>query len=195
MSLSSLSIQRPVLATVMSILIVLFGIIGLTYLGVREYPSVDPPIITVSTSYVGANADIIESQITEPIEESVNGIAGIRSITSVSRDGRSTITVEFNLEVNLETAANDVRDKVSQVVRELPPDADPPVVSKADADSDPIIFLNIQSDRRSLLELTDIADNIFKERLQTINGVSEIRIWGSKRYAMRLWIDPEKLAA
>ncbi len=195
MSLSSLSIQRPVLATVMSIVIVLFGVIGLTYLGVREYPSVDPPIITVSTSYVGANADIIESQITEPIEEAVNGIAGIRSITSVSRDGRSTITVEFNLEVNLETAANDVRDKVSQVVRDLPTDADPPVVSKADADSDPIIFLNIQSDRRSLLELTDIADNIFKERLQTINGISEIRIWGSKRYAMRLWIDPEKLAA
>ena len=195
MSLSSLSVQRPVLATVMSIVIVLFGIIGLTYLGVREYPSVDPPIITVSTSYVGANADIIESQITEPIEEAVNGIAGIRSITSVSRDGRSTITVEFNLEVNLETAANDVRDKVSGVVRVLPPDTDPPVVSKADADSDPIIFLNIQSDRRSLLELTDIADNIFKERLQTINGVSEIRIWGSKRYAMRLWIDPEKLAA
>ncbi|MCB9037965.1 MAG: efflux RND transporter permease subunit [Lewinellaceae bacterium] len=195
MSLSSLSVQRPVLATVMSIVIVLFGIIGLTYLGIREYPSVDPPIITVSTSYVGANADIIESQITEPVEEAVNGIAGIRSITSVSRDGRSTITVEFNLEVNLETAANDVRDKVSGVVRELPPDADPPVVSKADADSDPIIFLNIQSDRRSLLELTDIADNIFKERLQTINGVSEIRIWGSKRYAMRLWIDPEKLAA
>ncbi|MCB0578307.1 MAG: efflux RND transporter permease subunit [Phaeodactylibacter sp.] len=195
MSLSSLSIQRPVLATVMSIVIVLFGIIGLTYLGIREYPSVDPPIITVSTSYVGANADIIESQITEPIEEAVNGIAGIRSITSVSRDGRSTITVEFNLEVNLETAANDVRDKVSQVVRNLPPDTDPPIVSKADADSDPIIFLNIQSDRRSLLELTDIADNIFKERLQTINGVSEIRIWGSKRYAMRLWIDPDKLAA
>lgn len=195
MSLSSLSIQRPVLATVMSIVIVLFGIIGLTYLGIREYPSVDPPVITVSTTYVGANADIIESQITEPIEEAVNGIAGIRSINSVSRDGRSTITVEFYLEVNLETAANDVRDKVSQVVGNLPPDADPPVVSKADADSDPIIFLNIQSDRRSLLELTDIADNIFKERLQTINGVSEIRIWGSKRYAMRLWIDPEKLAA
>ena len=139
MSLSSLSIQRPVLATVFSITILLFGLIGLNYLGVREYPSVDPPTITVSTSYVGANADIIESQITEPIEEAVNGIAGIRSITSVSRDGRSTVTVEFNLEIDLETAANDVRDKVSRVVRNLPPDADPPVVSKADADSDPII--------------------------------------------------------
>jgi len=195
MSLSSLSIKRPVLATVMSIVIVIFGLIGMNYLGIREYPSVDPPIITVSTSYVGANADIIESQITEPIEESVNGIAGIRSITSVSRDGRSTVTVEFNLENDLETAANDVRDKVSQVVRRLPADADPPVVSKADADASPIIFLNIQSEQRSLLELTDIADNVFKERLQTINGVSEIRVWGSKRYAMRLWLDPDKLAA
>lgn len=183
------------MATVLSITIVLFGFIGLNYLGIREYPSVDPPIITVSTSYVGANADIVESQITEPVEEAVNGIAGIRSISSVSRDGRSTLTVEFNLDVDLETAANDVRDKVSQVVRNLPPDADPPVVSKADADSQPIIFLNIQSEQRSLLELTDIADNVFKERLQTIPGVSEIRIWGSKTYSMRLWINPNKLVA
>jgi len=195
MSLSSISIQRPVLATVMSIVIVLFGVIGLSSLGIREYPSVDPPIITVSTSYVGANADIIESQITEPIEEAVNGIAGIRSITSVSRDGRATVTVEFNLEVDLETAANDVRDKVSQAVGRLPVDAEPPVVSKADADSSPIIFLNIQSEQRSLLELTSIADNIFKERLQTINGVSSIMVWGSKRYSMRLWISPERLSA
>jgi len=195
MSLSSISIRRPVLASVLSLVIVLFGLIGLNYLGIREYPSVDPPIITVTTNYVGANADIIESQITEPIEEAVNGISGIRSIVSVSRDGRSTLTVEFNLEIDMETAANDVRDKVSQVVRQLPPDADPPVVAKSDADSDPIIFLNIKSDSRSLLELTAIAENVFKERLQTINGVSEIRIWGQKKYSMRLWIDPDRLAA
>ena len=195
MSLSSVSIQRPVLATVLSIVILLFGFIGMNYLGVREYPSVDPPIITVTTNYVGANADIIESQITEPIEEAVNGIAGVRSITSVSRDGRSTVTIEFNLAINLEAAANDVRDKVAQAVRRLPPDADPPTVSKADADSSPIIFLNIQSDNRSLLELSEIAENVFKERLQTINGVSSIQVWGQKRYAMRLWIDPDKLAA
>jgi multidrug efflux pump len=194
-SLSSVSIQRPVLATVMSIVIVLFGFIGMNYLGVREYPSVDPPVITVSTSYVGANADIIESQITEPIEEAVNGIAGIKSITSVSRDGLSTVTVEFNLSVDLETAANDVRDKVSQAVRRLPPDCEPPVVAKADADSSPIIFINIRSDRRSLLEITEIAETIFKERLQTIDGVSSIQVWGAKTYAMRLWIDPSKLAA
>ncbi len=193
--LSSLSIRRPVLASVMSIVIVLFGIISFFQLGVREYPSVDPPIVTVSTSYIGANADVIESQITEPLEESVNGIAGIRTLTSVSRDGQSTITVEFNLEIDLEAAANDVRDRVSRAQRSLPPDADPPTVTKADADSSPIVFLNVNSDRRNLLELTAIAENIFKEQLQTIPGVSEIRIWGSRQYAMRLWLDPLKLAA
>ncbi len=194
-SLSSLSITRPVLATVMSIVIILFGIIGMNLLGVREYPSVDPPIISVSTSYVGANAEVIESQITEPIEESVNGIAGIRSISSTSRDGRSNITIEFNLTVNLEDAANDVRDKVSQVVGRLPPDVDPPVVSKADADSSPIMFMNLKSSSRSLLELSSIAETVFKERFQTIDGVSNVHIWGEKRYSMRLWILPERLVA
>lgn len=195
MSLSSISIQRPVLATVLSITIILFGFIGLRYLGVREYPSVDQPIISVSTTYVGANAEIIESQITEPIEEAINGIAGIRSITSVSRDGRSTVTVEFNLEIDMEAAVNDVRDKTSIAVRNLPPDAEPPVVSKNDADARPIIFINIHSDSRPLLEITDIAENVFKERLQTINGISSIMVWGSKRYSMRLWIEPNRLAA
>jgi len=193
--ISSLSIRRPVLASVMSIVIVLFGVISFFYLGVREYPSVDPPIVTVSTSYIGANADVIESQITEPLEESVNGIAGIRTLTSVSRDGQSTITVEFNLEIDLEAAANDVRDRVSRAQRNLPPDADPPTVTKADADSSPIVFLNVNSDRRNLLELTAFAENVFKEQLQTIPGVSEIRIWGSRQYSMRLWMDPLKLAA
>lgn len=195
MSLSSISIRRPVLATVMSILIILFGVIGLVSLGVREYPSVDPPIITVSSNYVGANADVIESQITEPLEESINGIDGIRTLTSVSRDGRSTITVEFDLSVDLEAAANDVRDRVSRAISNLPPDADPPIVSKADADASPIIFLNIKSEQRSLLELTEIAERTFKETLQTIPGVSSISIWGSKEYSMRLWMDPIRLAA
>ncbi|WP_234570675.1 efflux RND transporter permease subunit [Rhodohalobacter sp. 614A] len=195
MSLSSLSIRRPVLASVMSIVVILFGVISFFYLGVREYPSVDPPVVTVSSSYVGANADVIESQITEPLEESINGIAGIRTLTSVSREGRSTITVEFDLEVDLETAANDVRDRVSRAQGQLPPDADPPTVTKADADVTPIVFLNVNTDRRDLLDLTAIADNIFKEQLQTIPGVSEIRIWGDKEYAMRLWMDPLKLAA
>ncbi len=195
MSLSSMSIRRPVLATVMSIVIVLFGFIGLYSVGVREYPSVDPPIVSISTSYVGANAEVIESQITEPLEESVNGIAGIRTLTSTSRDGRSNIRVEFDLEVDLETAANDVRDKVSAAMRNLPPDADPPVVTKADADASPIIFVNIKSEQRSLLELNEIAERTFKERLQTIPGVSQIQIWGSRRYSMRLWMDPAKLTA
>jgi len=184
-----------VLAIVMSIVILLFGIIGYTYLGVREYPSVDPPIITVSTTYTGANADVIESQITEPLEESINGIAGIRTLTSVSRDGRSTITVEFDLDIDLEAAANDVRDRVSRAARNLPPDVEIPIVSKADADATPIVFMTVQSDTRNLLELSEIANNIFKERLQTIPGVSEIRIWGEKKYSMRMWLNPAKLAA
>ena len=195
MSISSLSIRRPVLASVMSIVIILFGLISFFYLGVREYPSVDPPIVTVSTSYVGANADVMESQITEPLEESVNGIAGIRTLTSVSREGQSTLTVEFNLDVDLETAANDVRDRVSRAQRSLPADAEPPTVTKADADASPIVFMTINSERRDLLDLTSIADNTFKERLQTIPGVSGIQIWGSKDYAMRLWMDPIRLAA
>ncbi len=173
-SLSSISIQRPVLAIVMSLVILLFGGIGISLLGVREYPSVDPPVINVSTSYVGANADVILAQITEPLEEQINGIQGIKSLTSTSADGRSNITVEFEVGADLEAAANDVRDKVSGAQRSLPPDADPPVVSKADADSQPIVGVNVKSDQRDLLELTEIADNIFKERLQTIPGVSRV---------------------
>jgi multidrug efflux pump len=194
MNLSSVSINRPVLATVISILILLFGIIGYSFLGVREYPSVDPPIITVTTNYIGANADVVESQITEVLEENINGIAGIRSLSSTSADGRSTITVEFELDVDLEAATNDVRDRVSQAVRNLPPDCDPPVVAKTSADSNPIVSMTIQSDQRTLLELSEIANNVFKERLQTIPGVSEIRIWGEKKYSMKLLLDPVKLA-
>ena len=194
-SLSNISIDRPVLAIVMSITIILFGLVGFNFLGVREYPSVDPPIITVSTSYAGANSDVIETQITEPLEESINGIEGIKTLSSVSREGRSTIRVEFGLDTDLEAAANDVRDKVSRAVRNLPPDADPPIVSKADADSSPIIALRIFSKKRNLLEMSEIADNTFKENFQTIEGVSEVRVWGEKRYSIRLWMDPEKLAA
>jgi multidrug efflux pump len=194
MSLSSISIQRPVLATVFSIVIMIFGLIGITYLGVREFPSVDPPIISVSTSYPGANSDVIETQITEPLEQSINGIPGIRTLTSVSRQGSSDISVEFELKVDMETAANDVRDKVSQAQRLLPRDCDPPTVTKADADASPIMFIAIKSDKRSLLELSEIAELTFKEQLQTIPGVSAVMIWGQKRYAMRLWLDPAKLA-
>ncbi len=194
-SLSSISINRPVLAIVLSITIVLFGVIGISLLGIREYPSVDPPIINVRTSYVGANADVIEAQITEPLEESINGISGIKSLTSISNDGNSNITVEFEVGADMEAAANDVRDRVSRAQRNLPPDAEPPIVSKQDADTQPIVFLNVQSNQRSLLDLSDIAANVFKERLQTIPGVSEIRIWGEKEYAMRLRMDPIRMAS
>lgn len=194
MSLSSTSIRRPVLATVFSLVILLFGGIGMTYLGVREFPSVDPPIISVNTSYPGANSDVIETQITEPLEQSINGIPGIRTLTSRSSQGNSNITVEFQLSVDMETAANDVRDKVSQAQRFLPRDCDPPTVSKADADASPIMFIAVKSPKRSLLELSEIAELTFKEQLQTISGVSAVMIWGEKRYAMRIWLDPAKLA-
>lgn len=196
MSLSTLSIKRPVLTIVMNIAIVLFGIIGYTYLGIREFPSIDPAQISVRTNYTGANADIIESQITEPLEKSINSIDGIRNITSSSNQGSSNITIEFNLEKDLEEAANDVRDKVSQAVRNLPQDIDaPPVVSKADADSQPIITMTVQSDEKNVLELSDYAENVIAERLQTIPGVSSVQIWGQRRYAMRLWIDPVRMAS
>ncbi|MFM8840601.1 MAG: efflux RND transporter permease subunit [bacterium] len=195
MKLSSISIQRPVLSIVMSIIIVLFGIIGYTYLGIREFPAIDPPVITVNAAYPGANADVIESKITEILEESINGIAGITSLTSISRDGASTITVEFSLDSDLETSANDVRDRVARVQRQLPADMDPPAVSKADANSDAILVVTVQSEERNLLEISDIAANTIKKQLQTIPGVSEIRIWGERKYSMRLWMDPLKLSA
>lgn len=194
MNISELSIRRPVLATVMTLVILLFGVIGYVTLGVREYPSVDNPIISVSCSYPGANADVIENQITEPLEQNINGIPGIRSLTSVSQQGSCRITVEFELSVDLETAANDVRDKVSRAQRNLPRDCDPPTVSKADADAMPILMVALQSDKRSLLELSEIADLTVKEQLQTISDVSNVSIWGEKRYCMRLWLDPVKMS-
>ncbi|MBJ6108172.1 efflux RND transporter permease subunit [Hymenobacter sp. BT523] len=195
MSLSSTSINRPVLAIVMSLVIIIFGVIGFRYLSVREYPSVDPPIITVQATYTGASADVMQSQVTEPLEEALNGIAGIKNLTSNSRDGRTQITVEFDLDADLESAANDVRDKVSGAQGRLPRDIDPPIVSKANADSQPIVMTYLSSNQRTLLELTDYANNTLKERIQTIPGVSEVRIYGERKYSMRLWLDPVKLSA
>ena len=195
MKLWEVSVRRPVLATVMSLVIIIFGVISFTYLGVREFPSTDSPIITVQTNYPGANANVIESQITEVLEESVNGVEGIRSLVSTTREGRSTIQVEFALDEDLDRAANDVRDRVNRVLGQLPPDVDPPQVSKAGDDEGPIVFLNVYSDRRDLLDLTRIAEDLFAERLQTISGVSRVDVWGSRRYAMRLRLDPGRLAA
>ncbi|MDO5571775.1 MAG: efflux RND transporter permease subunit [Bacteroidales bacterium] len=195
MSISTTSIKRPVLATVLNLVLIIVGLIGYFYLGVRDYPSVDPPIISVSTTFPGANADVIETQITEPLEAAINGIPGIRSLTSQSRDGQSNITVEFELEVDLETAANDVRDKVSGAMRRLPKDVDAPTVSKADADAQPIFGVSLQSDTRSLIDLSMYAERYYKERLQTIQNVSSVQIWGEKKYSVRLKMNPSALAA
>jgi hydrophobe/amphiphile efflux-1 (HAE1) family protein len=196
MNISEISLKRPVLAFVMNIILVLFGVIGFNFLGVRDYPAIDPPNVNVRTNYSGANADIIESQITEPLEKSINGIAGIKNITSSSSVGVSNINIEFELTVDLEAAANDVRDKVSQALRSLPQDlTSPPVVSKADANSDAIISMTVQSSTRNPLQLTEYSNNVLVERLQTIPGVSSIQVWGEKRYAMRIWLDPSKLSA
>ncbi|WP_341841790.1 efflux RND transporter permease subunit [Chitinophaga caseinilytica] len=196
MSLPSISLKRPVLAIVMNIIIVIFGLVGFTFLGVRDFPAIDPPVVNVRTSYPGANSDIIETQITEPLEKAINGVAGIKNISSLSSQGSSNITVEFELSEDLEAAANDVRDKVSQAQRNLPNDLEaPPVVSKADANSDAIISMTVQSNTRNQLEVTEYATNVLLERLQTIPGVSAIQIWGEKKYAMRIWMDPARLSA
>ena len=193
MSLAETSIRRPVLATVLSIVPVIFGIVGIFALGVREYPAVDPPIVTVSTSYQGASPEVIDSVITEPLERAINGVAGIRVLSSTSRTGQSSIRVEFNLGEDLSEAANDVRDKVSAAIRQLPADADPPVIEKADADSSPIMFVTLSSDTRDVQDLSNIADTLIRDRVQTIPGVASVRIFGERRYAMRLLLDPDRM--
>jgi hydrophobe/amphiphile efflux-1 (HAE1) family protein len=196
MNISELSLKRPVLATVMNLMLILFGVVGYNFLAVRDYPAIDPPIITVNTNYTGANPDLIESQITEPLEKNINGIPGIRTISSNSSLGNSSITVEFNLGVDLEAAASDVRDKVSQATRSLPLDIDaPPVVSKADANSDFILILAVQSHTKSLMELSDYADNVLQQQLQTIDQVSSVNVFGDKSYSMRIWLDQDKMNA
>ena len=194
MNISELSLRRPVLAIVINLLIIIFGIIAFTFLGVRDYPAIDPAVVSVRTNYTGANADIVESQITEPLEKAINSVPGIRNITSNSSQGTSSINVEFNLEVSLEEAANDVRDKVSQAARSLPEDLEsPPVVSKADASSETILAMAVRSNSRNQLEITEFANNVLVDRLQTIPGVSGIQIWGQQSYAMRIWLNPEKM--
>ncbi len=196
MSLSSTSIKRPVLAIVMNLSLVLFGIIGFHFLGIREFPSIDPPVVSVRTAYPGANAQVIESQITEPLEKAINSIDGVKNISSSSNQGSSNINVEFNLNKDLEEAANDVRDRVSQAVRSLPKDIDGlPVVAKADANAESILSMTIESSKRTQLELSDYAENVIAQRIQTIPGVSNVQIWGQKRMAMRIWIDPARMAA
>ena len=196
MTLSDLALRRPVGSIVMSLIIVLFGVVGYSFLGVRLYPAIDPPIISVQTNYTGANADIIESQVTEPLEKAINGIEGIKSLSSSSSNGLSNISVEFDVGSDLERAANDVRDKTSQALRSLPQDIDaPPIVTKSDANADPVITISVQSTSMNALELSDYAENVLQEKFQTIPGVSSVSLYGQKRPAMRLWLDPRKMAA
>ncbi len=195
MTLAEACIRRPVLSIVLSIVLVLLGSVAFLYLGVREYPAVDPPVVTVTTNYAGASPEVVDSQITEPIEQTLAGIAGIRNIASTSREQNSQIRIEFELSVDLDDAANDVRDKVAQAVRRLPTDADPPIVEKADADSDPIVFMTVTSETKPILDVSHIANTFIKDRIQTIPGVSSVRIFGEKRYSMRLSLDADEMAA
>ncbi|MFO0570283.1 MAG: efflux RND transporter permease subunit [Polyangiaceae bacterium] len=195
MNAAELSLRRPVLALVASLVLLLLGIVGFRFLGVREYPAVDPPVVTITTNYPGASPDVIDSQITEPLEQAVNGVSGVRNISSTSRESQSFIRVEFAIGADVDAAANDIRDKVAGAVRRLPADVDPPIVEKADADASPVVFMTVSSEVKSILDVNFLADTLIKERMQTIPGVSTVRIFGEKRYAMRLAMDAERMAA
>ncbi|KAA0684002.1 efflux RND transporter permease subunit [Roseomonas genomospecies 6] len=195
MVLSDISIRRPVLATVMSLAIMLIGIVSYQRLSVREYPKIDEPVVTVETTYKGASAEIIESQVTQILEDSLSGIEGIDVMSSISRAEKSQITLRFRLDRNVDTAASDVRDRVGRVRAQLPNEIDEPVIAKVEADAQPIIYLAFSSDRHSPLDVTDFADRYVKDRLQNLPGVAQVRIFGERRFAMRLWLDPQRMAA
>ena len=195
MSVANLSVRRPVLMTVMALVIILLGAFGASNLGVREYPNVDYPLIQVRTSYPGANAAVVEAEVTEILEASINSASGIKALTSTSRDGFSYISIEFETGMDLEAAANEIRDRVSRVRRRLPDDVDEPTVYKSDSDNDPILMVSLVSDKLDPMEVSELANNHVKERLQTIPGVSEVAIWGEKRPTVRLWIDPVRMQA
>ncbi|WP_290705765.1 efflux RND transporter permease subunit [Amphritea sp.] len=195
MILSEISIKRPVLAIVMSLLVLLIGAVSYDRLTVREYPKIDVPVVTVETNYPGASASIIESQVTQVIEDSLSGIEGIDFISSISRSGQSQITVTFTLDRDPDDAASDVRDRVGRVRGALPDDVDEPITAKTEADAQPIFWLALSSDRHSMMEISDIADRLVKDPLQTVNGVASVMMFGDRRYAMRIWLDPARMAA
>lgn len=195
MNLPAICINRPVFATVMSLLLVLLGVISYDRLTVREYPNIDEPIVTVTTTYPGASAEIIESQITQPLEESLSGIEGIEFMSSVSREERSQITVTFDISRDVDVAANDVRDRAGRVRSRLPDEIDEPIIAKVEADAQPIIWLALSSDRHSQLEVSDYADRFVKDRLQVLPGVAEVSINGERRWSMRIWLDRARMAA
>ena len=195
MFLPELSIRRPVLATVMSLIVILLGIIAYDRLTVREYPKIDEPVVTVETNFKGASADIVESQVTQILEESLAGIEGTDYVSSISRPERSQITIRFRLTRDVEAAANDVRDRVARGRDRLPDEIDEPIIAKVEADAEPIIWISFTSDRHTPMQLTDVADRVIKDRLQSLPGVSEVGIYGERRFAMRIWLDPARLAA
>ena len=195
MFLSDICIRRPVLATVISAILLIFGLFSFIHLPVREFPDVDPPVVNVATNYKGASAEVMESQVTRVIENAVAGISGIKSITSNSREESSRVNIEFDLSRDIDTAAADVRDKVSRATRNLPAESDPPTIQKADADEAPIMSLSIVSERMNRLEMTDYANRVLINRFSAVNGVASARVWGARNYSMRIWLDKNKLAA
>ena len=194
MQLAEISIRRPVFATVLSLLVLLIGAVSFTRLSVREYPKIDEPVVTVSVRYPGASAEVIESQVTKPLEDSIAGIDAVDVITSISRAEQSQISVRFRLEKDADAAAAEVRDRTSRVRNRLPAAIDEPVIAKVEADAFPVIWLAFTSDTLSPLQINDLINRVVKSRLQTVSGVADVRIFGERKYAMRVWLDPEKLA-
>jgi multidrug efflux pump len=195
MLLSDLSVKRPVFASVVNLLLIVFGIVSITLLSLREYPDIDPPIVSINTNYPGASASIIETRITQLLEDRISGIEGIKNISSSSRNGRSSITIEFNLSRDIDAASNDVRERVSRALNNLPDQAEPPEVSKAGSDEDVIVWYNLRSDSLSVLELTDYADRYIVDRLSVAEGVANIRLGGGRSYAIKVWLDRNAMAA
>ncbi|MGD8660977.1 MAG: efflux RND transporter permease subunit, partial [Desulfobacterales bacterium] len=195
MFLSDVSIRRPVLATVFSLLLVVFGIISFDRLPVREYPDIDPPVVSVESRYPGAAAAVVETRVTQIVEDAISGIEGIRSIDSESRDGLSEVTVEFYLDRDLEAAVNDIRDRVSRILDNLPDEADPPEIFKVDSNSSVIMWLNLVSDRVDGLALTDYAERYLVDRFSVLDGVARVFVGGARRYAMRIWLDRQAMGA
>jgi len=195
MLLSDLSVKRPVFASVISLLLLVFGLVAFLRLPLREYPDIDPPVVSIETVYPGASASVVETRITQLIEDRISGVQGIRSIESRSIDGRSDITIQFEVDRDVDGAANDIRDRVFGILDDLPAEADPPEIQKADADADVIVWFNLAGDNRSIMELTDYARRYLVDRFSTLDGVARVRVGGGLEYSMRIWVDRNELAA
>lgn len=195
MLLSDVSVKRPVFATVINLLLIIFGVVAFSMLSLREYPDIDPPIVSVSTTYTGASANIVETRITQLLEDRISGIEGIKNVTSTSRNGRSDITIEFKLSRDIDAAANDVRERVSRALNNLPDQADPPEVSKANSDESAVVWYNLRSTNLNTMELTDYAERVLVDRLSIVDGVARVQIGGGRRYAMKVFLDRNAMAA